>query len=319
MNGKNLNVNYRRKAYAKKRARAIITIVASALVLLFVLFLIFGGILKNKVDDERQNDGSSQTDNVATDNIHTNVPSVKGYGVSLEGLSASALSDRLTQIGNAGGDCVSVVVRSSTGNELYSSSVAQGMGKQEQSNGLISADTVASRAANKGMKASALLDISAFSEKDDLERSVLLAYDAAICAELCRDGMDDVIITVRSTEINEDSIDELVRFAENVKAIESEAVVGIALSKDMLASEGSEVLVSKLWEAYDLLALDITDIGEDEDPTASAQEKVSSEIHYYLLRYNMRVLFPSLGSDRLEDVVSILSDKGLTNWQTVEK
>jgi hypothetical protein len=279
----------------------------------------FGGMLKNKVDDDHQNDASSQTDNIEPDNTHTNVPSVKGYGVSLDGLSASALSDKITQIGKSGGNCVSVVVRSSEGNELYSSSVAQGMGKQSSSNGYVSAETVASRASNKGMRSSALLDVLAFSETDDLERSVHLAYDAAICAELCREGIDDVIINVGDTEINEDNIGELVRFAENVKAIESEAVVGIALSKDMLASEGSEVFVSKLWEAYDLLVLDITDIGEDVDPIASAEEKVSSEIHYYLLRYNMRVMFPSLEADVLDGVVSVLSDKGLSNWQTVEK
>ena len=161
------------------------------------------------------------------------------------------------------------------------------------------------------------MPVSAFGESDDLERSVLLAYDAAICAELYREGADEVLVMLDGAEITEKNIDELARFAENVKAIEDETVIGISLKRDMLEKEGSEVLVSKLWEKYDFLAFDITEMKSDADPVEYAEENVNSEMHYYLLRYNMRVLLPNAEADALKGMVSVLAGKGLNNWQTV--
>lgn len=319
MNGNNLNVRYRRNAYAKKRIKVIAFIVGGAVIVLAILFLVFGGILKDKVDDDR-NEDATRTDQVSdTAPERQEVASVNGYGFSLVGATNSAISEKATEIQSKGGNSISFMTRDESGNELFSSSVARGMNKQGSSSGYVAIDSVATRAENKGLRACAIVPIDSFLEKDELYRSVLLSYDAAICAELVRDGADDVLVLLRGTQVDEEKTDELLRLARAVKENESEAVIGIALTREMLESEGSESIVARLWEEYDFLALDMTAIEADDDPLTFAQESVSSEIHYYLLRYNMRVLLPSLDEKAHGDMVSVLVGKGLDNWQTVVK
>ena len=85
----------------------------------------------------------------------------------------------------------------------------------------------------------------------------------------------------------------------------------------MLEDEGSEVIVSKLWDAYDFLAYDISEVEADKHVLTFAEESINSEVHYYLLRYNMRILLPALDAAELEEVVGVIKGKGLSNWQTV--
>ena len=317
MNGKNLNVQYRRNSYAKKRIKVIAAIIGISLALLLILFLVIGGLLNDKVEDDKKEDSTRPVSDSEEKLPHAQLPSVKGYGISLSGITTSAISDKVSEISKADGSGINFVVRDADGKEIYDSSLAQSMGKQSSSNSYIEIGSIASRAANRGLRASAIVPVTAFSVKDDLERSVLLAYDAALCAEISRDGADDVLIRLQGSKVTEDSVDELVRLADTVKGIEDEALIGISLTREMLEEEGSEILVAKLWESFDFLAFDITDIDTEDDPKEFAEENVNSEMHYYLLRYNMRVLLPDVVGDDLEDMVSVLTDKGLSNWQTV--
>ena len=317
MNGKNLNVQYRRNSYAKKRIRVITAIVAVILVILVILFFVIGRILKNKIDKDRTEDGGSNNPAVTDPLEHAELPSVNGYGISLSGATNQAISDKVSSIVSADGNCINFVARSASGEEIYSSDVAKNMGKQAASSGYVSIGDISSRAKGRGLRVSAILPVNAFSVKDDLERSVLLAYDAAICAELSRKGADDVLISLEGSDVTEENIDELIRLAQSVKNIDSEALVGISLGRAMLEAESSEVLVSKLWEAYDFLAYDISEVESGKDVRTFAEESVNAEVHYYLLRYNMRILLPRLEGDGLDGVLGVLTGKGLSNWLTV--
>ena len=317
MNGKNLNVQYRRNSYAKKRIKAIVAITAIFIVILVALFFVVGNILKNKIDGNGDEGGGTDTPAATTPPAHADLPSVNGYGISLSGLTAQDISDKVSEIAGLEGSGINFVARSSSGEEIYSSAVARNMGKQTASAGYVKISDVASRADRRNLRVSAILPVSAFSVSDDLERSVILAYDAAICAELSREGADDVLISLRGSEVTEKNIDELIRLAESVKNIDSEVLLGIALGREMLEAAGSEVLVAKLWEAYDFLAYDISEPDASKSVVTFAEESVNSEVHYYLLRYNMRILLPSLEGAELEGVVGVLKGKGLSNWQTV--
>ena len=319
MNGKDLNVRYRRNAYAKKRVKVIIILIVICVVLLAVAFLIIGSALKGRVDDDRAEDESrSEAEQTEPLEQHAEVPSVSSYGISLSGVSASSFSDKTVEIEKNKGSGINFVIRDSAGSELYSSSVAQGMGKQSSSSGYIGMDTLAQRAANRGLRASAIIPVNAFSKKDDLERSVHLAYDAAICAEVCRKGASDVTVLL-DTEVSAEIVDELLRLADTAKGIESKTTVGIALTQKALESEGAEVLVARLWEKYDFLAFDMTKMEEGADVSAFAEKSLSAAIHYYLLRYNMRVLLPNVEGATLSSMLAVLSSKGISNWQTVVK
>ncbi len=322
MNGKNLNVRYRRNSYAKKRIKVIAIISCIAVAALVVVLLIVGGLLKEKTDRDKLEDMNKESDVQNNIEEHIRVESVKGYGVSLSGATSNSLADKVTAISKSGGNGLSFLARDDNGKELYSSSVAKSMGKQS-GDGYVTINTITSRAAYRGYNTSAIVDVTAFNKKDDIERSVLLAYDAAVCAELCRGGIDDVIIRLDGTDISENNIDELVRFAESVKAIEEDSVIGIALTRKMLESSSAEVLVARLWEKYDLLALDISsDFKDDGDPYEYAYENVSgkeNQIFFYVLRHNMRVLLPELDDASVKKMAEAISDKGHNNWQTVAK
>ena len=317
MNGKNLNVQYRRNSYAKKRIKAIVAITTIVIIALVVVFFIVGKVLKNKVDGNNEEKSGAATTEVTDSLVHAELPSVNGYGVSLLGLTEQAISDKLSAIAGLEGSGVNFVARNSSGEEIYSSSVAKNMGKQNASAGYVSVADIASKAKSRNLRVSAILPVSAFSVSDDLERSVLLAYDAAVCAELSREGADDVLISLGGSEVTKENIDELILFAENVKNIDADVLLGISLGRAMLEDEGSEVLVSKLWEAYDFLAYDISAPEADKDILTFAEESVNAEVHYYLLRYNMRILLPALEGTELEGVVGVIKGKGLSNWQTV--
>ncbi len=311
MNGRNLNVRYRRNVYAKTRMKVIAIIAAVAVAVLLIVFLIVGGMLKDKVDDDRNNVGGEQTTDVDASLVQTEVEAVKGYGISLSGVTTTNISDKATEIQRAGGSNISFVTRDSSGKELYKSSLAQSMGKQSSSD-LIDVSDINSRAANKGLTASAIVPINAFSKKDNLERATQLFYDAAVCAELCREGADDVLIKLDGQNVSDSNIEELLRFADWVKGLDAEATVGIAITLDVLEVESAEVYVGRLGEKFDFLALDLT----TEKPWESNGEG-NNEMQFYLIMYKMRVLLPDASGAELSTMTDYLKKMGVENWQTV--
>lgn len=312
MNGRNLNVRYRRNVYAKTRMKVIAIIATVALALLFIAFLIVGGMLKDKVDDDRNDTGGQQT--VAVDDTtlpQTDVVAVKGYGVSLSGLTAAKVSDKATEIQKVGGSNISFVVRDSNGKETYKSSLAQSMGRQSSAD-LIDVSDIDSRAANKGLSSSAIVPVNAFSKKDELQRATQLFYDAAICAELHREGADDVLIKLDGQKISDSNIEELLRFAAWVKDLDAETKIGVAVSLDVLEGENAEVYVGKLSEKFDFLALDLTS-----DKPWESNSDGNSEMQFYLIMYKMRVLLPDVSGNELSTMTEYLKKMGIENWQTV--
>lgn len=313
VNGKNLNVHYRRNAYSKKRIKFILIIAAVLVAILAVLFLIIGGALKGKVDEDKQKGENQTTPNADEVTVHTEVPSVNGYGISLSGITTSAISDKAQQISRDDGDNLVFITRDDSGKELYRSTLAENMGKQSTSQ-YIDVTDIGTRASNRGLTASAIVPIYSFGIKSDLERAAELFYDAAICAELYREGADDVLISLEGTDIDEDNVDELLRFSDWVKDLDSEVVLGIAITRDLLESEEAEVTVAKLWEKYDFLALDLTELQKAEDISKNGE---SNEVQFYLLMYKMRVLLPDVPTEELEAFVSALGAMNVDNWQTV--
>ncbi len=311
MNGRNLNVRYRRNVYAKTRMKVIAIIAAVVVAVLLIAFLIVGGMLKNKVDDDRNNGGEAQTTNVDATQPQTNSQAVKGYGISLSGVTTTKISDKATEIQKAGGSNMCFVTRDSSGKELYKSSLAQSMGKQSSSD-LIDVSDINSRAANKGLSVSAIVPVNAFSKKNDLERATQLFYDASVCAELYREGADDVLIKLEGTKVTDSNIEELLRVADWAKSLDSNVTIGVAITIDVIESESAEVIVGKLSEKYDFLALDLTG-----DKPWESNDANNSEMQFYLIMYKMRVLLPDASGAELSTMTDYLKKMGVENWQTV--
>ena len=315
MNGKNLNVRYRKNAYAKTRIKVIAAILGVVALVLIVLFLVFGGLLKKKVEEDKQNPGThgTQSADVLPENAET--PAVNGYGVNLAGITASAVAEKINDISKVGGNNISFLVRDASGNEIYKSTLAQSKGKQADS-GYIDISDIDSRAANRGLSSSAIVPVNSLGKVNDIERATDLFYDASICVETSREGVDDVLVKLEGAEVTEENIEELVRFSEWVKELDPTVVLGITLTRDVLTKENAETLVARLWEKYDFLALDLTSMNGGE---TVSQEGSNNEIQFYLLMYKMRVLLPDLPAEELAPIIEEIKSMNVNNWQTVAR
>ncbi len=315
MNGKNLNVRYRKNTYAKTRVKVIAIILGIVAVIALVLFLVIGGILNNKVEDNDKNNVVHGTQNTETVTEHKEVLPVNGYGVSLLDATASAISESAAKIAKAGGSNMSFVVRDESGNELYKSALAKSMGKQNEEN-YIDIGDIEKRASNQRLSSSAIVPVYSFSKKDDIERAAQLFYDASICVECSREGADDVLVSFEEVEITDKNIEELLRFADWIRDLDENVVLGITLKRELLEEGNAETLVGQLWEKYDFLALDLTDMKAGE---TIAREEKNNEIQFYLLMYKMRVLLPDLPAEELRELVAEIESMNVNNWQTVVK
>lgn len=312
MNGKNFST-YRQNNYRKRRIRFILTLSAVVVGLLIILFVIFGGALNKKTNDG--NSSQQQTNQTNNNNQKPTIPSVNGQYISIDGLDSSSLASVVSSARGRGGNGISFSARDDDGNELYSSGVARHMGLQSSSGGYISVSEI-KRRVGSSINLSAGVDLLSFSEKDDINRSVRLAYDAAVCAELLDDGADDVFVRLVGTQISSSNIDEILRLADAVKSINADAVIGIVLSSRIVEDAGMEAIIAQLWEKFDFFVYDMTSYKSGSDGYEFAEENISPTVHYHLLRYNARVLLPVVETDVLEAMVSALTDKGIDNWQT---
>ena len=315
MNGKNLNVRYRKNAYAKTRIKVIAAIFGVVAIALVILFLVVGGLLNKKVEDDQVNSAVQGTQSADTSPKKKTVPSVNGYGVNLSGATLSAVNQSLADVSKSGGNNISFLVRDASGSEIYKSALAVSKGRQT-GEGYIDIGDIESRATTKGISTSAIVPVYSFAKTNDIERATELFYDASICVEAFREGADDVLIKLEGAEITEKNIEELLRLAGWVKELDENVVLGISLTRSVLTSEKSETLVAKLSESYDFLALDLTSMkgGETVLPEGS-----NNEIQFYMLMYKMRVLLPDLGAEELGAIISEIESMNVNNWQTVVK
>ena len=314
MNGKNLNVRYRRNTYARTRLKVILAIVCGLAAILLILFLVIGGSFKKKVDDNNKNNPPVTEPNGTESVERKDVLQVNGYALSLSGLTSTGVSEKALEISKAGGNNVSITVRDESGKELYKSSLATDMGKQSSGASYIDVTDIASKAKNRSISTSAIVPVYSFSKKDDIQRASQLFYDAAICAELYREGASDVLIRLEGTKISEENIDELLRFADWVHDLESDAVIGITVTREIIESDNAEVIIAKLWERFDFIALDLSDLKSADE---LSQNSEGDEIQFYLLMYKMRVLLGDLAGEELQSIVSALNAMNVDNWQTV--
>ena len=108
-------------------------------------------------------------------------------------------------------------------------------------------------------------------------------------------------------------------FAESVKSINDTVVLGVALPRDFFYGESSEENVAKLAQSFDIVGIDVSNMPSDTTDTLEYLESVFSEsnLKYYVLRYNMRVLLPQVSNDRDEELRAVLKENSIQNWQKI--
>ncbi len=308
---------YRRNSYRRKKWRNILVILLSVAVVLLVVFLLVGNILKEKTSDMPEDtEPQIYTHQTTRPPYQLVSPS---YNVNIKGravnIASDNLKDELGALSENGYNAASLNLSDEDGKLLFNSSVASRFGYPAKSDGIELASLI-KKISSAGLKTSAVFSLNSFSEDDATIRSVMRACEAAIACEIAAAGVNDVLL--RCPDIKAEYTDELISLAEQVKSINKKAIVGLVLTPEFLNGENVSVLTERIISSFDFIAFDLIELSEEKDSSEQIQTLLSTDKYYYILRYNMRVLLPTL-TDEAESVklYELMSSNNITNWQTV--
>ena len=313
MRGRNSSKYYRRNTYKKRKLRNILIISAICLLVLFLLFVIFGNLLNNKLELERVSKDNAQTPAVPIGN--TVSYTIEAYPVNLN--PDTDFSERMYELSNRGIRSASLNLSDPQGKLLIYSDIAASLGYQNKDDSLVDLSSVISKAKYYNIFSSAIFELQFLSENDAKHRAVVLAYESALAAEIIEKGANEVI--VRATGADATNTNLLIDFADSVKSINDSVVLGVALPVDFFFAESAAENISKLAESFDILGIDVSDIPNDDKDTLEYIESTfaASDLKYYVLRYNMRVLLPQISDEQDEEMRAVLADNSIQNWQKI--
>ena len=310
MNGRGYSGHYRPARNRRRRISAAVISITLFLLLLVILFVFIGNILNGKTQGGSE---PTKTDKPPVTDVKPAPASIVGMALDIEGSASSQLSNNISRIAQNGGKAISVNVRGSDSKLLYSSDVARHFGFQSGS-GLSGIDTIVTRAQSRGLYVSAYIELESMSEKNPNVRAAMLGYEAALVGEMCASGVSDVMIYAPDTTF--ENYSELVRLAENVKAANPSAVIGVALKPSFFSEPNAAFVIDELFAVYDQIGMDLTSLS-GEDKAAEISSSLSSQL-YYILRYNMRVVLKSTeDKDLAESIDKALAENSVTNVQYV--
>ena len=313
MRGRNSSKYYRRNTYKKRKLRNILIISAICLVVLFLLFVLFGNLLNNKLELERVSKDNAQTPAVPIGN--TVSYTIEAYPVNLN--PDTDFSERMYELSKRGIRSASLNLSDPQGQLLIHSDIAASLGYQNKDDSLVDLSSVISKAKYYNIFSSAIFELQFLSENDAKHRAVVLAYESALAAEIIEMGANEVI--VRATGADATNTNLLIDFADSVKSINDSVVLGVALPVEFFFTESAAENISKLAESFDILGIDVSDIPNDDKDTLEYIESTfaASDLKYYVLRYNMRVLLPQISDEQDEEMRAVLADNSIQNWQKI--
>ena len=310
MNGKSYSGRYRPSSYRRKRIPPVLIFILFIVVLLVAAFLIIGNLLNDKTEEAGKPASTSDGDLPQSKPTPT---SVICQVLDIEGEASSQTNNNLAALAQRGAAAVSVKVNGSDSKILYDSDVAKAFGFQ--SGGFIEMSTIVSRAQSRGIYVSAYFKLGFMSEKNNDVRAAKLGYEAALVGEMCAAGVGDVMIY--APDATSENYVELVRLANNVKAVMPNAKIGIALKSDIFSSQNAAVVIDALFEVYDIIGIDLSD-AKAEDAEEYLDGALGKNL-YYVLRYNARVIVPSFEDKETASAIeAVLASNSVTNIQYVK-
>lgn len=313
MNRPNRHMGYRKSVYRRRRARTALIVSAIVLGVLLLLFFVLGNFFSDKMQSAPPESSKEETSNVTEPPYpFESVRHVKAPLLLLDG-GTSAVYRRLDELLAAGHTALSLPLTDASGTlQYHSEQAARGKYSIVGSSSLSLAE-LSELAHLDGAYLCGTYVLDAVNEEDALTRSVLLAESAAVIAEAFLSGMDDVLIVVPTLPTERE--DEILRFVEDIRTLAPNATLGLSLPEDEIAAPDA-ARIDTLAKNLDYLALDLRN--EDaEDPVSFAEERMGSML-YYLLRYEMRVMIPSLSDeDAQEKLITAVEKESLDNWITV--
>ncbi len=307
---RNRHMQYRRSIYRKRRIRVIIITSAVILTLLAILFLIIGNVFFDKAN-ESENEPVQTTTPQNNDSIPADsVRQIKATAISLE----TSLNSALDSAKASGFNAVSVMLNTSDGKLTHYSDIAKRLKYESFNDVKTSVSKLMESAKDRSLYVSGVYYVSAFSESDELARSVYVAELATVISESLQAGLDEVILL--APDITEEQCTEVTHLISEIRAFVPDAVIGFALPKSLVESNNSN-LIASLAKEISFLTLDLTKYG-DADPLEFAKERINA-MHLFLLMYEMRVIIPSLeDAEKQSSIISTVESADISNWQIVK-
>ena len=312
MNNRPKHLQYRRNMYRKKRTKAIAVIIAVALVLLFVLFLIIGNALHKKTsNDEIPNDNGTEAPTDAKNDALPSAEAVGAYALPLL-KDGSTFSSRLSDIPD-GAEAVCIDLNATDGTLYYRSELSSNFSFLKYASDSSPISSSLSSLENRDLYVSALLHVPSFAVENDLSREIYLTGWCAVAVEAIRAGADDCLI--KTVSAGSEEVDKLCALADLIHEMENEAIIGIVIPEDVWSAKNSEVLISKLNDSFNYLVLNATGAKEDEDVGVYIETRVA-QMQMQLIYYKMRVLLPTAEDEETtQKYIDSVKKYNALSWQ----
>jgi hypothetical protein len=290
----------------RRKRNSIIFVIAISLLVCLLLFLIIGNLLAENAQGEPSN-----TDSVTTPTQPRDPRTIKAEYLNISSTLGDISTTLRTLAESRGAAAVSMKVKGTDGALLYNSPIAQKLGYQS-SKSLPKMSDIVSRATQRNMYTSAYITTDALKTEKSAARMVELSYEAALASELSENGVGDVIISPLG--LTAENYADMLYFADSVRQVNKTAVIGIAVTAELLSSPDAAAIVDALYSKFDFLALDLT--GCDKDGILSAFGEDSKL--YYVLRYTMRVILPvSADAEDGKQISELIASKNLSSYQYI--
>lgn len=306
------HLQYRKNQYRKRRTKAIAVIIAVALAVLFILFLIIGNALhaKTAYGPSGSEESDKTTDGTETVTLKP-AATVGAYALPLL-KDGSTFASRLSAVPEGAG-AVSFALNSPDGELLYRSALTSEFSFLSYAEDASTLSGAISAIDDDELHASAILHVPSFAEEDALLREIYLTGWCAVAVEAIRAGADDCLI--KPSSASAEDVDKLCELAERIRGIEPDAIIGAVIPEDVLSSSNSEVLISRLSRSYSFLALNATNAKEDEDVGVYVETRIS-QMQLQLIYYKMRVLLPSADEPEvMQSYIDSVKKYNVASWQ----
>lgn len=303
-------MQYRKSIYRRRRIRAVIICSVLVVVVAFALFMIIGTALHNKAQASRP--PADDTEEVkGTDQKPKQAPSAECYPLPLLE-DGSTFSSRLDAIPDEA-QAVCLSLNDESGKLFFRSDIAESLSHLSVHSDASALSSAVSSIDRNGYYISSVLYVPSFKLESDLLTDVDLSTWSAIACEVIREGVNDVLLIVEGLESAH--VDKLCKMADNIHTTASEAIVGIALSDELLEDQNSSALIDKLSSHFNYLSLDTTALRSEEDALGFIEGRISS-LQLELMYYKMRVLLPrAADQDTQKQYIEAVKKYNISSWQ----
>ncbi len=316
----------RRRYSGRKRNQIVHSRIGILLIVLFLISVVCGSVflgkyLKKKAEiSEIEREYRETEADVSSESSETEAKDILLQARPPEKLVSRYLSlDSEQTVLPENTASVTLVMRDTAGTLYYSSAVAQAMGLQSAENGMKTSEEILSELDDVGIYTSVYIGHSPHENGESGVTGALHAYDSALAEELALAGADEIIFC-GIDYVDAVKAEALCSLSMSIRETGEKAVaLGLLLPYSFFEGEGAREICGKLYEYYEIIAVDYTDTSGSEEKTYS--EVISERIdnmQMYFSRFGVRVLLDA-DNPEYEDGENTVLERAVYSVQAVSR